>query len=1503
MKCDTPIDSETGMPLSGTVLEQALKDPNSPRCGRELSPDDIFCPGCGAKVKIPLEQDSVASTDSDSATGSSKKRTRMRATRANLWGAAAAFFASNIVYFIISGGDFDNSDGNLSRGAFLRILGYVNLFAYGYFIKTSVRRLHDMARSGWWMLPSIVFTLAATVTTVVSAVSGSSNVFFAFCDVCALVSNLATVAWLGFAKGTQGPNKYGPDPRAGADVPIGSDVGNAKEGEMTGRVIGNADSSIGGRGLAAEDNASSSNDMDAELMVKPRTRSISRRDLIAWSVVAVIVGGVAPFMFQDHSNKEKKRVCDMLTHNLETTRENYATLLDHNIEKAVKSVKKAKLDGMFGVEFGGRVPSDVAVIPSGDGTWLVPFEPAAPELAFSGYYKIVLPKTRVVCGIAAATEFSETEKEKCLATYETYKKNIGQSYGEMATLNRKPGSYGANGSEQVCQSIVECAAKRIITLEIVKSVGGGCMLRLCALDISMTENLFEESKQAAAELPSLDGLFGMKLGMRIEPTEKEEMLAEGYGVQLFTPDEPFLDFELYAIKFLPKSRKAYEIVAVHSCETRFAASESFESACRQMENMFKQKMTDITAYFNTTGPDEDGEQRLKAVMITFPNSLRFLLIEQVRNIDDGAFRVRITAHDKKLFDTLESEVKAMEASDVSGFATLDADGKAAKVPPGINGSEEVSRLRKAAEQGDASAQYNLGVCYANGKGVEQDKQEAVKWYRKAAEQGYAKSQCQLGFCYARGEGVAKDMNESLTWFHKAAEQGDGAACYEIAEVYRKGLVGKADMNKAAEWYGKGTELGHSGCAMSLGFRYLYGESDLTPKNHKKAMELFQKSIEIDRRPWGYYGAGLVYYYGTDGVPDYKKAIELFKEASTLGVEKADYFLGICYEKGQGVSKDPKEAVKWYRKASERGFADAEYSLGLCLLYGKGVPREPDEAANWFEKAANHGNLYACYEMGRAYERGNGRTKDIDKAAEWYQKGADGGNPACCSQLGYRYLNGDCNFVKKDVNKALALFLQSLKADPKGQWAYHGAGLAFLGRGQSPSDFQKAAEMFRKAADIGLAQSQHYLGKCYEKGQGVSKDPKEAVKWYRKAAEQGYAVSEYNLGVCYRDGWGVNKDLVKSADWFEKAANHGNVDACYEIGACYERGEGRDKNPEKAIEWYQKAAAGENETAKKALDRLRKPADDPSETLSSKSSREVVEEILSMADIVRGFDQEKKRYTEIATRGFPLKHEGVDIVKKSESYDFPDQEGDDLETKRFKRVWMAYADGLAGIASSMSMSLKSFDEDVASNKTVHSIVSNARQTLDGVVTVALAESVENDKYEVTVAVAQSEKRKRAYQDYKAGKEGGASGKYSLEEWMNAKSAAGIICPQSFVDNEGVWWRVAGVPVARDRVSGNANKDRVEKARYLAALAACRTISVDVMKNSVLNIRRYADKGGEIMPHRTFEREVKITPVCSNHDTSSFKWFEIKSTSPISGDVLLVVCAIREDPGTEPTLNRQ
>ena len=84
--------------------------------------------------------------------------------------------------------------------------------------------------------------------------------------------------------------------------------------------------------------------------------------------------------------------------------------------------------------------------------------------------------------------------------------------------------------------------------------------------------------------------------------------------------------------------------------------------------------------------------------------------------------------------------------------------------------DPLTELRRQAEQGDASAQYNLGAMYENGEGVPQDDQEALKWYRKAAEHRHAAAQNNLGISYEYGMGVPRDYVQAHKWYNLAASR-------------------------------------------------------------------------------------------------------------------------------------------------------------------------------------------------------------------------------------------------------------------------------------------------------------------------------------------------------------------------------------------------------------------------------------------------------------------------------------------------------------------------------------------------------------------------------------------------------------------------------------------------------------------------------------------------------------------------------------------------------------
>ncbi len=88
-----------------------------------------------------------------------------------------------------------------------------------------------------------------------------------------------------------------------------------------------------------------------------------------------------------------------------------------------------------------------------------------------------------------------------------------------------------------------------------------------------------------------------------------------------------------------------------------------------------------------------------------------------------------------------------------------------------------------AEQGNAAAQFNLGLMYENGYAVPQDYKTAVKWYTLAAEQGNAGAQFNLGWMYVEGLGVPQDYKIAVEWYTLAAEQGNAGAQYNLGWMF------------------------------------------------------------------------------------------------------------------------------------------------------------------------------------------------------------------------------------------------------------------------------------------------------------------------------------------------------------------------------------------------------------------------------------------------------------------------------------------------------------------------------------------------------------------------------------------------------------------------------------------------------------------------------------------------------------------------------------------------
>ena len=122
---------------------------------------------------------------------------------------------------------------------------------------------------------------------------------------------------------------------------------------------------------------------------------------------------------------------------------------------------------------------------------------------------------------------------------------------------------------------------------------------------------------------------------------------------------------------------------------------------------------------------------------------------------------------------------AVESGDTDTLGIKDA--KSQSVPRDYR--EAMARYRRAAERGDADAQYNLGLLYRQGQGVPRDSGAAVAWFRRAVEQGHAGAQYRLGLSYSLGEGVPQDDAQAATWLRRAAEQGHAGAQYRLGARY------------------------------------------------------------------------------------------------------------------------------------------------------------------------------------------------------------------------------------------------------------------------------------------------------------------------------------------------------------------------------------------------------------------------------------------------------------------------------------------------------------------------------------------------------------------------------------------------------------------------------------------------------------------------------------------------------------------------------------------------
>jgi anti-anti-sigma regulatory factor len=212
---------------------------------------------------------------------------------------------------------------------------------------------------------------------------------------------------------------------------------------------------------------------------------------------------------------------------------------------------------------------------------------------------------------------------------------------------------------------------------------------------------------------------------------------------------------------------------------------------------------------------------------------------------------------------------------------------------GVSGVSKLDDLttaadyQAAAEAGDASAQFALGKCYEEGRGVEQDFHQAHVWYERAGELGHAAAQHMLGTCYAYGMDIGQDYAKAISWFQKAAEQGHPNSQYMLGVSYSHGLAGMQDHALAVQWYQRAAEAGDLEAQVNLAEAYLEG-----------------RGIAADA----------------------ERALHWLRSAAERGHADAQANLAWFYANGQVVDRDTEQAIRWYRLASDQGHQSAQRAL-------------------------------------------------------------------------------------------------------------------------------------------------------------------------------------------------------------------------------------------------------------------------------------------------------------------------------------------------------------------------------------------------------------------------------------------------------------------------------------------------------------------------------------------------------------------------------------------------
>lgn len=283
---------------------------------------------------------------------------------------------------------------------------------------------------------------------------------------------------------------------------------------------------------------------------------------------------------------------------------------------------------------------------------------------------------------------------------------------------------------------------------------------------------------------------------------------------------------------------------------------------------------------------------------------------------------------------------------------------------------------------------------------------AVEAIIPAAEQGNAQAQYLLGMYYYTYH--CEEPSRFLPWMERAAEAGNLKAIKFLADYYRficddmdseqRKALGRKWLYRMIELLTKKAEKGVVSATKSLMNLYAHDRPDnMTEKEGREAALMwYERLIDIlrtkaergtakDKKNLAdtlSYDLGLpveIVSYLPDRIDE---ATRLYEELSTEKKDGASYVdLAQTYRREGNEEK----AFECYTKAAEMGYTDAYYNVANAYLNGEGVERNFGKAFEWFQKAVDSGDIYAKLKLAECYKRGAGCQRDYASAMALYQQ--------------------------------------------------------------------------------------------------------------------------------------------------------------------------------------------------------------------------------------------------------------------------------------------------------------------------------------------------------------------------------------------------------------------------------------------------------------------------------------------------------------------------------------